>query len=126
MFECVFGLKVNFHKSQLFGINVDDRWLQQTVVFLNYNVGKFSFIYLGLPIGVDARKKCTWQPVLDKIKGRLSSWNSKYLSLGGKIVLLKSVLYTLPVYYLSFFKAPMGVIGAIESMFRSFPWGVGG
>ncbi|PNX61786.1 cysteine-rich receptor-like protein kinase, partial [Trifolium pratense] len=44
--------------------------------------------------------------VLTRIKNRLSGWKSRFLSFGGRLVLLKSVLTSLPVYALSFFKAP--------------------
>lgn len=125
LFEISSGLKVNFHKSQLVGINVGTEWLNEAASFLNCKIGAIPFIYLGLPIGADARRKSTWQPVVDKIRGRLSSWNSSHLSLGGKIVLLKSVLYSLPVYYFSFFKAPEGVISDIERLFKRFLWGGG-
>lgn len=37
--------------------------------------------------------------------------------------MLKSVLFALPIYYLSFFKAPLGVTGLIETMFKRFLWG---
>ncbi|PNX56709.1 ribonuclease H, partial [Trifolium pratense] len=40
------------------------------------------------------------------IKNRLSGWKSRFLSFCGRLVLLKSVLTSLPVYALSFFKAP--------------------
>lgn len=78
------GLKVNFHKSQLCGINVVEGWLNEPARVLNCSVGVFPFVYLGLPVGADARRKTTWQPMLDKIGGRLASWNSQHLSLGGK------------------------------------------
>lgn len=120
LFECVSGLKINFHKSQLIGVNVDKGWVQEVARFLNCKVGLFPFIYLGLPVGADAWRKSTWQHVLEKIRGRLSAWNSKFLSLGGEIVLLKSVLHALPIYYLSFFKAPEGIIDVIGSLFRNF------
>lgn len=55
----------------------------------------------------------------------MTSWNSAHLSLGGKIILLKSVLFGLPIYYLSFFKAPIGVVEGIESLFIRFLWGGG-
>lgn len=51
--------------------------------------------------------------------------NNKYLSIGGRIVLLRSVLYALPVYFLSFFKAPTGIISKLESLFKRFLWGGG-
>lgn len=114
---------MNFYKSKLFGINVRDQWLQQTTEFLNCRVGVLPFIYLGLPIGANANRKVTWQLVIDKIRNRLVSWSSSHLSLGGKIILLKSVLFALPVYYLSFFKVSVGVANVIESMFQRFLWG---
>lgn len=52
LFECISGLKVNFYKSQLFGVNVGDDWTQRAVEVLNCKVRAFPLIYLGLPIGV--------------------------------------------------------------------------
>ena len=74
-------------------------------------------------IGGDSRKLSFWKPVVDRIVSRLSSWNHKFLSFGGHLVLLKSVLSSLPVYFLSFFKAPAGIISSIESIFKFFFWG---
>jgi len=82
-------------------------------------------MYLGLPIGGNSRKLSFWQPVVDRIKAHLSLWSNKFLSFGGRLVLLKSVLSSLPVYFLSFIKAPAGIISSIESMFKRFFW-VGG
>ncbi|MCI00811.1 transposon TX1 putative protein, partial [Trifolium medium] len=35
LFELIFGLKVNFHKSVLAGINVNDSWLKEAASALN-------------------------------------------------------------------------------------------
>ena len=59
-----------------------------------------------------------------QLKNRLSGWKSRFLSFGGRLVLLKSVLTSLPVYALSFFKAPSGIISSIESLFIKFFLGV--
>jgi len=55
---------------------------------------------------------------MNVIRSRLSGWQSRFLSFGGRLVLLKSVLTSLPVYALSFFKAPSGIISSLESMFK--------
>ncbi|GAU24253.1 hypothetical protein TSUD_23900, partial [Trifolium subterraneum] len=65
-------------------------------------------LYLGLLIGGDPRRLGFWEPVLAHLENRLSGWKSRFLSFGGRLVLLKSVLTSLPVYALSFFKAPSG------------------
>ena len=85
---------------------------------LNCKVGKIPFLYLGLSIGGDPRRLTFWEPVVNTIKSRLSRWQSRFLSFGGQLVLLKSVLTSLPVYALSFFKAPLGIISSIESIFK--------
>ncbi|CAJ2661804.1 unnamed protein product [Trifolium pratense] len=106
LFETMSGLKVNFHKSMLVGVNIPDSWLDEAASVLCCKVGKIPFLYLGLQIGGDPRRLVFWEPVLSRIKNRLSGWKSRFLSFGGRLVLLKSVLTSLPVYALSFFKAP--------------------
>jgi len=120
LFEVTSGLKVNFHKSMLVGVNIHDSWLAKAAFVLNYKLGRAPFLYLGLPIGGDPRKLKFWQPLIDRIKSRLSGWKSGNLLLGGRLVLLKSVLSSLPAYFLSFFKAPACIISSIESIFNCF------
>jgi len=110
LLESLFGLKVNLFKSQLVGVNVAGSWLTEEARLLQCRVGSLPFVYLGLPIGGNARHLTFWEPIIDRIKARLSGWKSKHLSLGGRLVLLKSVLSSLPVYTLSFFKAPACII----------------
>ncbi|GAU21296.1 hypothetical protein TSUD_287060 [Trifolium subterraneum] len=103
---------------------------------LRCKVGKVSFLYLGLPIGGDPRRLDFWEPVLNRIQNRLSWWKSRFLSFGGRLVLLQSVLTSLHVYALSFFKAPSdglrggwfgeGVLKKVgdgtETFFWTDPW----
>ncbi|CAJ2651635.1 unnamed protein product [Trifolium pratense] len=123
LFESMSGLRVNFHKSMLVGVNIPDSWLGEAASALCCKVEKILFLYLGLPIGGDPRRLGFWEPVLDRLKNRLSGWRSRFLSFGGRLVLLKSVLISLPVYALSFFKAPSGTISSIESILIIFFWG---
>jgi len=118
LFAEMSGLKVNFNKSLLVGINIADSWLYEATSILNCKVGKVPFVYLGLSIGGDPRRLAFWEPVLKTIKSRLSGWQSRFLSYGGRLVLLKFVLTALPVYALSFFKALPGIISIIESIFN--------
>jgi len=108
------------------GVNVSTSWLTEAAMVLSCKVGSVPFVYLGLPIGGNARQLAFWKPLLHRINSRLSSWNSKHLSFGGCLVFLKSVLSSLPVYALSFFKAPAGIISSIESILNCFFFFVGG
>ena len=117
---------MNFSKSLLVGVNVAYSWLVEAALVLQCKVGSIPFVYLGLPIGGNARRLSFWEPIINRIKSRLSGWNSKHLSMGGRLVLLKSVLSSLPVYALSFFKALLGIVSSIESMFNFFFFFLGG
>jgi len=104
----------------LTGVNISDSWLTEAASVINCRRGTIPFVYLGLPIGGDSTKLSFWKPVVDRIVTRLSSWNNKFLSFGGRLILLKVALSSLPVYFLSFFKAPAGIISSLESLFKSF------
>jgi len=118
-FEMVSGLKVNFQKSFLIGVNVLSEFMGMELSFLNCSEATLPFMYLGLPVGANARKLSTWEPVLE----RLNAWGNKYIGLGGRIVLLISV----PIFYLSFLKMPIKVIKKLVAIQRKFLWGgVGG
>jgi hypothetical protein len=41
---------------------------------------------------------------------KLSSWKGKSLSVGGRLVLINSVWSSLPMFMLSFFEVPKGVL----------------
>jgi hypothetical protein len=82
-------------------------------------------MYFGLPIGGDPRRLSFWEPIVTRIRLRLSRWKNRLLSFGGRLVLLKSVMTSLPVYALSFFKPPSGIISSLESLLSNFFWGGG-
>jgi hypothetical protein len=81
---------------------------------------RYTFFYLGLPIGGDLRRLGFWEPAVTRILKRLSRWKSCFLSFGGCFILLKSILTSLPVYALFFFKAPSDTISSIESLLNKF------
>ncbi|MCI26093.1 LINE-1 reverse transcriptase like, partial [Trifolium medium] len=55
-FEMVSGLKVNFWKSNLMGVNVPQDFLSLASAFLNCRVCSIPFKYLGLPVGANPRR----------------------------------------------------------------------
>ncbi|GAU10016.1 hypothetical protein TSUD_288060 [Trifolium subterraneum] len=106
-FELASGLKVNFYKSSIMGINVSSEFLGVAERFLHCRIGSIPFIYLGLPVRANHRQEVTWQPLLDSLTKQLRVWRNKYASLGGRVVLLNSVLNFIPIFYLSFMKMPV-------------------
>lgn len=66
-------MKVNSHKSIIFGLNADVGFLEAAADFLQCKLGALPFIYLGLLVGANPRRAETWRPIIDKVKRRLSS-----------------------------------------------------
>jgi len=56
-YEMVAGLKVNFHKSKLVGIDVDSFVMNTYAKTLNCNTMRIPFQYLGVEVGGNPRKK---------------------------------------------------------------------
>ncbi|KAL7599579.1 hypothetical protein Lser_V15G26444 [Lactuca serriola] len=67
--------------------------------------------------------KKNWKSIIDKFSSKLSVWKAKSLSFGGRLTLIKSVLGSLPTYYMSLFKAPQGIIDKLEMIRHRFLWG---
>lgn len=67
----VSGLKVNFHKSCLLGVNVSAEFLDMASTFLNCRVGVVPFMYLGLAVGANPKKMSTWELVLERMSTSL-------------------------------------------------------
>lgn len=124
-FELVSGLRVNFKKSHLFGINIDEYFISSAAEFLSCSVGTLPFKFLGVPVAANPRRSSTWEPIINLVKKRLQCWKGRLLSIGGRVTLINSVLNSLPVYLFSFYRAPKGVIRKLVSIQRNFLWGGG-
>jgi len=81
---------------------------------LNCRCMRVPFKYLGMNIGGNPRSLAFWKPVVDKIKTRLSTWKGKLISMAGRLCLIKAVFTAIPLLYLSFYKAPVGVCKTIR------------
>ncbi|GAU20845.1 hypothetical protein TSUD_120370 [Trifolium subterraneum] len=105
------------------GVNVPSQFMLAACNFLNCKQGFIPFTYLGIPVGANPRRCSTWDPLVDKLRSRLRSWGNRFISLGGRIVLINSVLNAIPTFHLSFMKMPATVIKKIVRIQREFLWG---
>jgi hypothetical protein len=97
--------------------------MENACAFLNCKRVTILFSYLGLLVGANPRRASTWDPVVDRLRKRLRSWGNRYVSLGGRTVLINSVLNSIPIFCLSFLKMSVVVIKKITRIQREFLWG---
>ena len=58
----------------------------------------------------------------ERFEKRLSSWKGKHLSVGGRLMLINSVLSSLPMYMMFFFAIPKGVLKKLDYFRSRFYW----
>jgi hypothetical protein len=73
--------------------------------------------YLGIPIHFRKLQNADWHKVEERFE-KLSGWKGKHLSTQGRLTLINSVLSSLPMYMMSFFAIPRGVLKKLD-YFRS-------
>jgi hypothetical protein len=121
-FEKLSGLKINFHKSELFCFGEAKNRTMEYIRFFGCREGVFPFRYLGIPMSPRKLSNGDWRMVEERFQKKLSSWKGKMLSSGGRLVLINSVLSSLPLYMLSFFRIPKGVLEKLDYYRSRFFW----
>jgi hypothetical protein len=116
------GLHINFHKSSLIGINVGEDTCVSMASSVFYRFDSLRCSYLGMPLGSNPRRLSTWKPIIKNFRRKLSMWRGGILSMAGHICRIKSVLSSLPVYYMSSFLMLKGFCNILTSIQRRFLW----
>ena len=121
-FELSSGLRVNFAKSRIGGTGMDQVTLQSFATILNCDTMTSPFLYLGMPVGGSHKHGAFWNGVIEKVQARLSRWKGRCLSMAGRICLIRSVLSSIPLFFMSLFKLPSGVAGKLVKIQTNFLW----
>jgi hypothetical protein len=121
-FEQLLGLKINFHKSELFCFGEAQDAATLYAELFGYGQGQFPIRYLGIPIHYRRLTIVEWKIVEERVLKHLSSWKGKLLSLGGRLILINSVLTNMVLYMISFFLLPKGVSNKLDYYRSRFFW----
>ncbi|XP_050217747.1 uncharacterized protein LOC126668601 [Mercurialis annua] len=121
-FEIVSGLRINFNKSSVIGLNLVEEEVLAAADILNCKVESLPITYLGLPLSRKNLALNQYAPLVQNFQNHLAQWKGNLLSPAGRLVLIKSVLSSLPVYSMCCYDIPVHVIKALESSMRNFLW----
>jgi len=106
VFEQLSGLKINYHKSDIFCFGQARECEEQYSQLFGCKLRQLPFKYLGIPMHVRRLSNKDWKVIEDRIEKKLSSWKGKLLSAGGRLVMINYVLSSLPMFMMSFFRSP--------------------
>jgi hypothetical protein len=121
VFAAATGLRVNYLKSCLMPINVDDYQIHLLVNIFGCSVGVLPFAYIGLPLGTTRPTVKDLTPIVDQIERRINA-SSHFLDYGGRLQLVNSVLSSLPNHHLSSLKIHKTIIKIADRSRRHCLW----
>jgi hypothetical protein len=118
------GLSINYTKSTAHFWGISETELQQLkdiipLPFINLSEG---FTYLGYHLKLGSSSPCDWQWLVALYKNKIDFWCNKWLSIGGRYILIKSVLEGLAVYWMSLERIPAKVTSILRRLSINFLW----
>ncbi|EOY14356.1 Uncharacterized protein TCM_033752 [Theobroma cacao] len=123
-YEEISGQRINAQKSCFVThTNIPNSRRQIIAQATGFNHQLLPITYLGAPLYKGHKKVILFNDLVAKIEERITGWENKILSPGGRITLLRSVLASLPIYLLQVLKPPVCVLERVNRLFNSFLWG---
>ena len=115
------GLRVNYAKSALMSVNISDVLLQSLADVFGCSIGKLPFTYLGLPMGTTKPTIQDLSPLVGLVERRLNA-SARFLGYGGRLEFVRSVLSTLPTFYMCSLKLQKAIINICNRAQRHCLW----
>lgn len=118
------GQRVSPEKSKLwFSKSTPLMGIAATIRTFRANFADNTETYLGG--SVTAARPSDFEGLIQKVDNRLHTWKARLLSPAGKLVLMKAVLESLPIYHMSTTPIHISVLDKIKSRCIQFFWGTG-
>ncbi|XP_010512944.1 PREDICTED: uncharacterized protein LOC104788863 [Camelina sativa] len=115
------GQQLNKEKSAiLFGNRVDQNLKAELKQAIGITKEGGMGSYLGLPETICGSKQQVFAFVQDRLNARINTWSAKFLSKGGREVLIKSVAQALPTYVMSCFLLPQHITNKLRGAIARF------
>jgi hypothetical protein len=108
-FKGVTGLAINEKKSLIYFSKMGEVEKTMLADIMQITRGEFPVQYLGLPLTPRKWNAQACEKLIERIVGRLRSWDSRKLTYAGRIQLVNTVLLSIASYWICVFKLPEGV-----------------
>lgn len=115
------GQRVGIEKSEVWFSRCTPIPVREEVSqLLGVHQQQMSGKYLGAPLATSVG---AFNFLIDKFMHKLQAWKGRKMSPAGRLVMIKSALQSVPLYYFGTVKLPQGVLQKLTSIIRCFFWG---
>lgn len=121
-FSTLSGLTINLAKSSLYLSGIDRTMRSRISDHIDIQDKTLPVRYLGVPLLSSRLTHTDCMPLVERITARIQLWTSSSLTYAGRLQLIKSVLFSIQVYWSSIFILPGATIKKIESILTAFLW----
>ena len=121
-------MSISMDKSVLLHNNIPSLELMNLSRVIPYKMLPITtgFKYLGFFIEPLGYRSKDWNWLVQKFENKISLWTHKLLSLGGRLILVQSVLSSIPVYWMGIAPIPVSILHKLRSITFAFLWGSSG
>ncbi|XP_056859988.1 uncharacterized protein LOC130508476 [Raphanus sativus] len=117
------GQRINYQKSSIyFGKHIPLQRREEIMIKLGIDQTGGEGFYLGVPESMGGSRVSILSYLKENMAQKVQGWQTKFLSPGGKEVLLKAVAMALPTYTMSCFLIPKTICKQIVSLMADFWW----
>lgn len=112
-----FGQKINAHKTQIFFSKSTEQQLRDEILqHTGFSQAPSLGRYLGANLSRGRSSRGHFKHIIDKIQSKLGGWKNQCLSMAGRVTLTKSVLSSIPYFYMQYVKLPKTICDEIEKI----------
>jgi len=116
------GMEINYNKSS-FSSMEDEMDPDILSLFpIDHQRLDLGIRYLGFFIKPNRLLKRDWAWLFERVEQRVGHWCYRHLSIGGRLTLIKAVLESIPVYWMTLYKVPVSVLRLIRTIAASYLW----
>ena len=116
------GLKISLEKSTLYIAGTTSNEAEDILRDFPLVSGQLPVRYLGLPLLTKRMTVHEYLPLVERVRKRMKSWTGRFLSHGGRLQLIKSVITSLTNFWMQAFRLPSSCLNDIEKLCSAFLW----
>lgn len=116
------GLSISLEKSTVYMAGVSDNEKSRILTNFPLAEGSLPVRYLGLPLMTKAMRKLDYMPLVERVRSKISTWTSRFLSYAGRLQLMKSVLMSIVNFWAAVFRLPSKGMKEIKQLCAAFHW----
>jgi hypothetical protein len=115
-------MKINFHKSEVIVMGVDEEEQTRVARLLNCNQGKFPFTYLGFTMSDHKLIIADNEPLVATVGKRAAPWQGRFMSFAARPTLIDACLTNLLVHTMGLFLLADGTHAGFDKHRNRFFW----